>query len=114
MSWPSNTSDYRKQKELEEARKQGRLAPEKDAEGNDINPHIPEYIKNAPCVYIPYCELTEQGISPLALLVFTINVWTLSTRKNTTPSTTAGMHAASSKDQPSPSTERGLALIADQ
>jgi len=48
MSWSNVASDYRKQKEIEEARKQGRMAPEKDAEGNDINPHIPEYIKNAP------------------------------------------------------------------
>eukprot|EP01126_Amoeba_proteus_P046583 TRINITY_DN5270_c0_g1_i2.p1 TRINITY_DN5270_c0_g1~~TRINITY_DN5270_c0_g1_i2.p1 ORF type:complete len:515 (-),score=95.38 TRINITY_DN5270_c0_g1_i2:815-2257(-) len=48
MSWSNITSDYKKQKQIEEARKQGRLAPEKDDEGNDINPHIPEYIKKAP------------------------------------------------------------------
>jgi pre-mRNA-processing factor SLU7 len=51
MSWSNATGDYKKQRELEEARRQGRLAPEKDAEGNDINPHIPEYIKKAPCMY---------------------------------------------------------------
>mmetsp|Transcript_17116 Transcript_17116/g.37218 ORF Transcript_17116/g.37218 Transcript_17116/m.37218 type:complete len:561 (+) Transcript_17116:42-1724(+) len=40
--------DYKKSKELEEARKAGQVAPERDEEGNDINPHIPQYIANAP------------------------------------------------------------------
>eukprot|EP01111_Echinosteliopsis_oligospora_P010548 TRINITY_DN3308_c0_g1_i1.p1 TRINITY_DN3308_c0_g1~~TRINITY_DN3308_c0_g1_i1.p1 ORF type:complete len:560 (+),score=183.31 TRINITY_DN3308_c0_g1_i1:54-1733(+) len=40
--------DYKKQKELEEARKNGTVAPETDEDGNAINPHIPTYIANAP------------------------------------------------------------------
>jgi len=35
-------------RELEEARKAGTLPPEKDAEGNLINPHIPEFMAKAP------------------------------------------------------------------
>ncbi|KAJ8902496.1 hypothetical protein NDN08_006899 [Rhodosorus marinus] len=40
--------EYKKAKELEEARKSGQIAPEVDEEGNDINPHIPQYISRAP------------------------------------------------------------------
>mmetsp|Transcript_1297 Transcript_1297/g.2135 ORF Transcript_1297/g.2135 Transcript_1297/m.2135 type:complete len:552 (+) Transcript_1297:89-1744(+) len=40
--------EFKKNKELEEARKAGRVAPEVDEEGNDINPHIPQYISRAP------------------------------------------------------------------
>lgn len=50
----SETSDklskesYRQQRELEAARKAGTAAPAVDAQGNAINPHIPEYITKAP------------------------------------------------------------------
>uniref|UniRef100_A0A7S1XGY3 Pre-mRNA-splicing factor SLU7 n=1 Tax=Compsopogon caeruleus TaxID=31354 RepID=A0A7S1XGY3_9RHOD len=43
-----NRDEYRKQKELEDLRKEGKVAPEKDEEGNDINPHIPQYIARSP------------------------------------------------------------------
>jgi pre-mRNA-processing factor SLU7 len=35
-------------KAIEEARKAGTVEPEKDEDGNDINPHIPQYIAKAP------------------------------------------------------------------
>jgi len=40
--------DYKKRKEIEEARKAGTVAPEMDNDGNMINPHIPEYMSKAP------------------------------------------------------------------
>eukprot|EP01133_Synstelium_polycarpum_P012639 gene12639-14847_t len=40
--------DWRKEKELEEARKAGTAPAERDEDGNEINPHIPDYIKKAP------------------------------------------------------------------
>lgn len=40
--------DAKKQRELEEARKSGLIPAEKDEEGKDINPHIPQYIAKAP------------------------------------------------------------------
>ncbi len=43
--------EYKKQKELEEARKAGTAPPELDEDGNAVNPHIPSYIANAPCKY---------------------------------------------------------------
>ena len=41
--------EYKKQKELEEARKAGTAPPALDEDGNAVNPHIPSYIANAPC-----------------------------------------------------------------
>lgn len=40
--------DHRKQRELNEARKNGELPPEQDEDGNLINPHIPEFMSKAP------------------------------------------------------------------
>lgn len=44
----STREERRKEKELNEARKAGTLEAEKDEEGNDINPHMPQYIVKAP------------------------------------------------------------------
>ncbi|KAJ2453334.1 mRNA splicing protein [Coemansia sp. RSA 2336] len=40
--------DYKKQKELEAARMAGTAPPEVDEEGNEINPHIPQFMAQAP------------------------------------------------------------------
>ncbi|KAJ2344270.1 mRNA splicing protein, partial [Coemansia sp. RSA 2618] len=40
--------DYKKQKELEAARMAGTAPPERDEEGNEINPHIPQFMSKAP------------------------------------------------------------------
>ena len=44
----STREDFRRRKELEEARKAGTIPAEVDEEGNEINPHIPRYIAQAP------------------------------------------------------------------
>lgn len=50
--------DRQREKALLEARKAGTVAPEKDADGNDINPHIPAYIAQAPW----YLNATAPGL----------------------------------------------------
>ncbi|CAG9466178.1 unnamed protein product [Pedinophyceae sp. YPF-701] len=41
-------ADWRKQRELEEARKAGIAEPARDEDGNEINPHIPQFMSSAP------------------------------------------------------------------
>lgn len=40
--------EYKKQKDIEAARKAGKIPAEVDEEGNAINPHIPEFMSKAP------------------------------------------------------------------
>ncbi|KAL1512211.1 hypothetical protein AB1Y20_005474 [Prymnesium parvum] len=40
--------DHRRERELEEARKAGTIPAELDEDGNEINPHIPQYMAQAP------------------------------------------------------------------
>jgi len=44
----TNREEYRKNRELDEARKAGKAEHEVDVHGNVINPHIPDYIKSGP------------------------------------------------------------------
>lgn len=49
MAWRELTREEKKKaKELDDARKTGKLPFELDDDGNEINPHIPTYIKEAP------------------------------------------------------------------
>ena len=48
MDGKRKREDWRKVKELEEARKAATMPPMQDEEGCDINPHIPQYIMQAP------------------------------------------------------------------
>ncbi|TMW61099.1 hypothetical protein Poli38472_013562 [Pythium oligandrum] len=43
-----SSSEFKKKREIEEARKNGTLPPEQDADGNLINPHNPEYLTKRP------------------------------------------------------------------
>ncbi|KAI4837390.1 pre-mRNA-splicing factor SLU7 [Plasmodium brasilianum] len=50
--------EKKKEKELNEARKAGKVEALKDEEGNDINPHMPQYIIKAPW----YLNQTKPGL----------------------------------------------------
>jgi len=43
-----SVDDRKRERELEEARKAGTVPAERDAEGNEINPHIPQFMSQAP------------------------------------------------------------------
>lgn len=69
--------DYKKAKELEEARKAGTAPPEVDEDGNAVNPHIPSYIANAPCTYNYYLVVI------IIINIFIVELFALSHRHRT-------------------------------
>ena len=42
--------EYRTKKALDDLRKAGKMPAELDEEGKEINPHLPQYIIQAPCM----------------------------------------------------------------
>uniref|UniRef100_A0A0G4HBE4 Pre-mRNA-splicing factor SLU7 n=1 Tax=Chromera velia CCMP2878 TaxID=1169474 RepID=A0A0G4HBE4_9ALVE len=57
----ASRDELKAQKALEEARKAGTAPPEKDADGKDINPHIPQFISKAPW-YLSQGDASGSGL----------------------------------------------------